>query len=157
MILGDRGQLDQLVRNLIDNALKYGDPDLPVTVAIERSGSQVLLSVQDRGPGIGPDHLPHLTRRFYRTDPGRSRAAGGTGLGLAIVKHIVERHQGRLDIASTVGQGTTVTVRFKAVAEAVRGSPGGGRTVVMKLSHELPKGTAGPVLRSDFRPDSGPR
>ncbi len=116
-ILGDRGQLDQLVRNLIDNALKYGDADQPVTVAVKRTGNQVLLSVKDRGAGIGPDHLPHLTRRFYRTDPGRSRAAGGTGLGLAIVKHIVERHQGRLDIASSVGQGTTVTVRFKAAVE----------------------------------------
>ena len=116
-ILGDRGQLDQLVRNLIDNALKYGDADQPVTVAVKRTANQVVLSVEDRGAGIGPDHLPHLTRRFYRTDPGRSRAAGGTGLGLAIVKHIVERHQGRLDIASSVGQGTTVTVRFKAAVE----------------------------------------
>ena len=116
-ISGDRGQLDQLVRNLIDNALKYGDADQPVTVAVKRIGNQVVLSVEDRGAGIGPDHLPHLTRRFYRTDPGRSRAAGGTGLGLAIVKHIVERHQGRLDIASSVGQGTTVTVRFKAAVE----------------------------------------
>ncbi len=116
-ILGDRGQLDQLVRNLIDNALKYGDADQPVTVAVKRTGNQIVLSVEDRGAGIGPDHLPHLTRRFYRTDPGRSRAAGGTGLGLAIVKHIVERHQGRLDIASGVGRGTTVTVRFKAAVE----------------------------------------
>jgi two-component system phosphate regulon sensor histidine kinase PhoR len=60
--------------------------------------------------------LPHLTRRFYRTDPGRSRAAGGTGLGLAIVKHIVERHRGRMDIASTTGKGTTVTVRLPGIA-----------------------------------------
>ena len=58
------------------------------------------------------EHLPHLTRRFYRTDPGRSRASGGTGLGLAIVKHIVERHRGRLDITSKVGEGTCVTVRL---------------------------------------------
>jgi two-component system phosphate regulon sensor histidine kinase PhoR len=56
--------------------------------------------------------LPHLTRRFYRTDPGRSRASGGTGLGLAIVKHIVERHSGELDIASTLGEGTTITLAF---------------------------------------------
>jgi two-component system phosphate regulon sensor histidine kinase PhoR len=74
----------------------------------------VTLTVADKGEGISPDHLPHLTRRFYRTDPGRSRAGGGTGLGLAIVKHIVERHHGRLDIASTPGRGTTVTARFDA-------------------------------------------
>ena len=118
LIEGDRSQLDQLLRNLIDNALKYGDPAEPVTVAVEATPERVKLVVGDRGPGIGPEHIPHLTRRFYRTDPGRSRAAGGTGLGLAIVKHIVERHQGRLDIASTVGKGTTVTVRFKAAEAA---------------------------------------
>ena len=118
LIEGDRSQLDQLLRNLIDNALKYGDPAEPVTVAVEATPQRVKLVVGDRGPGIGPEHIPHLTRRFYRTDPGRSRAAGGTGLGLAIVKHIVERHQGRLDIASTVGKGTTVTVRFKAAEAA---------------------------------------
>ena len=116
MIEGDRSQLDQLLRNLIDNALKYGDPDEPVKVTVETSAKQVTLAVEDGGAGIPAEHLPHLTRRFYRTDPGRSRAAGGTGLGLAIVKHIVERHQGRLDIASTLGKGTTITVRFKATA-----------------------------------------
>ncbi|MFC4295283.1 sensor histidine kinase [Novosphingobium tardum] len=114
IILGDRGQLDQLLRNLIDNALKYGDPAEPVAVTVERQGERVTLTVADKGEGISPDHLPHLTRRFYRTDPGRSRAGGGTGLGLAIVKHIVERHHGRLDIASTPGRGTTVTARFDA-------------------------------------------
>ena len=116
MIEGDRSQLDQLLHNLIDNALKYGDPDEPVKVTVETSAKQVTLAVEDGGAGIPAEHLPHLTRRFYRTDPGRSRAAGGTGLGLAIVKHIVERHQGRLDIASTLGKGTTITVRFKATA-----------------------------------------
>ncbi|MFM5922594.1 MAG: sensor histidine kinase [Novosphingobium sp.] len=115
-ILGDQGQLEQLLRNLIDNALKYGGPDQPVRVSIARSAAgKVELRVEDRGPGIAPEHLPHLTRRFYRTDPGRSRASGGTGLGLAIVKHIVERHNGQLDIASTVGEGTTVAVAFPPV------------------------------------------
>lgn len=114
VIAGDRLQLDQLLRNLIDNALKYGDPDQPVEVTVERRERSVVLSVSDRGAGITADHLPHLTRRFYRTDPGRSRAKGGTGLGLAIVKHIVERHHGRLDIASAPGTGTTVTVAFDA-------------------------------------------
>jgi two-component system phosphate regulon sensor histidine kinase PhoR len=111
-IAGDHVQIDQLVRNLVDNALKYGDPDKPVTIRVGQEGDRVVLVVADRGPGIAPEHLPHLTRRFYRTDPGRSRASGGTGLGLAIVKHIVERHRGTLDIASTQGEGTTVTLRF---------------------------------------------
>ena len=111
-IRGDRQQLEQLVRNLVDNALKYGGEDQPVSVVLTGDGSRASLRVVDRGEGIASDHLPHLTRRFYRTDPGRSRAAGGTGLGLAIVKHIVERHRGRLDIDSKQGEGTTVSVRL---------------------------------------------
>jgi len=114
-IAGDRRQLEQLVRNLVDNALKYGDSDKPVTVTVADEASGVVLRVVDRGPGIAREHLPHLTRRFYRTDPGRSRLSGGTGLGLAIVKHITERHRGQLDIHSELGHGTTVTVRFPKV------------------------------------------
>lgn len=115
LVQGDRQQLDQLIRNLIDNALKYGDPVAPVTVRLHTEGRDAVLEVIDRGEGIHPDHLPYLTRRFYRSDPGRSRAAGGTGLGLAIVKHIVERHRGKLDISSTLGHGSTVTVRLPLV------------------------------------------
>ena len=112
-VAGDSKQLEQLLRNLIDNALKYGDADKPVEVALtttERGWAE--LSVQDHGAGIAPEHLPLLTRRFYRTDPGRSRAGGGTGLGLAIVKHVVERHRGKLDIDSTLGKGTRVCIRL---------------------------------------------
>jgi two-component system phosphate regulon sensor histidine kinase PhoR len=111
LVRGDQNQIEQLARNLVDNALKYGNPDLPVTVSLTRvERDMALVTVEDRGEGIAPEHLPHLTRRFYRTDPSRSRAAGGTGLGLAIVKHIVERHRGRLDITSKQGTGTTVSV-----------------------------------------------
>ena len=117
-VRGDYKQLEQLVCNLVDNALKYGAAETPVTVELSRDErDMVLLTVRDRGEGIAPEHLPHLTRRFYRTDPGRSRAAGGTGLGLAIVKHIVERHRGRLDIASRQGEGTTVTVRIPMISD----------------------------------------
>jgi two-component system phosphate regulon sensor histidine kinase PhoR len=113
VVRGDHRQLEQLVRNLVDNALKYGASDASVNVSLEiDERGMALLTVRDHGEGIAAEHIPHLTRRFYRTDPGRSRAAGGTGLGLAIVKHIVERHRGRLDIASTLGEGTTVTVRL---------------------------------------------
>jgi two-component system phosphate regulon sensor histidine kinase PhoR len=122
VVRGDGEQLEQVVRNLVDNALKYGEPGAPVEVSLER-GERDMASVQvrDRGEGIAPQHLPHLTRRFYRTDPGRSRAAGGTGLGLAIVKHIVERHRGRLDIESRQGQGTSVTIRMPLVGEEAEG------------------------------------
>ena len=111
-VTGDRQQLDQVIRNLIDNALKYGDTSQPVRIDVASEGAEAVFSVTDRGEGIHPDHLPYLTRRFYRTDPGRSRGVGGTGLGLAIVKHIVERHRGKLDITSRLGEGTTVTVRL---------------------------------------------
>ena len=122
LIAGDSQQVEQLVRILVDNALKYGDDDKMVSVTVDTSvKGEATLTVKDRGEGIAAEHLPHLTRRFYRTDPGRSRASGGTGLGLAIVKHIVERHRGRLDIESVRGEGTTVTVRIpsKAVGDDV--------------------------------------
>ncbi|PKP92125.1 MAG: ATPase [Alphaproteobacteria bacterium HGW-Alphaproteobacteria-16] len=108
---GDQVQLSQLLHNIIGNAMKYGRAGSPVAVSLHGAGdSMVRLSVADTGEGIAPEHLPRLTERFYRVDSSRSRAAGGTGLGLAIVKHIVERHRGRLDISSTVGVGTTVTI-----------------------------------------------
>jgi two-component system phosphate regulon sensor histidine kinase PhoR len=117
-VAGDRAQLSQLLHNLVSNALKYGDPAKPVRVAVAReSAAMVRLAVADEGEGIAPQHLPRLTERFYRVDAGRSRQAGGTGLGLAIVKHIVERHRGRLDIASTQGVGTTITVLLPVTSE----------------------------------------
>ena len=113
LVIGDLPQLEQVVRNLVDNALKYGAPDTPVKVMLDLvPGDQARIAVEDEGEGIAPEQIPHLTRRFYRTDPGRSRASGGTGLGLAIVKHIVERHRGRLDITSELGKGTRVVVRL---------------------------------------------
>ncbi|QPQ55228.1 ATPase [Allosphingosinicella flava] len=111
LIPGDPAQLHQLFSNLVANALKYGREGRPVTVRIENSGPEMLkVDVIDEGEGIAPEHLPRLTERFYRVDAGRSRSVGGTGLGLAIVKHIAGRHLGRLDIRSTQGIGTTVSV-----------------------------------------------
>ena len=110
-IVGDRAQLLQMLHNLVGNAMKYGRAGTPVTVTLDRVGEgQARLTVADQGEGIAAEHLPRLTQRFYRVDAGRSRSVGGTGLGLAIVKHIVERHRGRLDLASVPGSGTTVTV-----------------------------------------------
>ena len=121
-IIGDEPQLSQLLHNLIGNAMKYGRPGTPVTVTLGLDRSGLLkLTVVDEGEGIAPQHIPRLTERFYRVDAGRSRSVGGTGLGLAIVKHIVERHRGRLDIASKVGVGTTVTVAIPP-ADALAGT-----------------------------------
>ncbi len=116
-LLGDPQQLEQLVRNLVDNALKYGDAAREILIGLSVTQDNFAeLTVRDHGDGIAAEHLPHLTRRFYRTDPGRSRASGGTGLGLAIVKHIVERHRGRLNIESVRAEGTTVTVSLPSIA-----------------------------------------
>jgi two-component system phosphate regulon sensor histidine kinase PhoR len=116
MVTGDRGQLHQLIHNIISNAFKYGREGSPVRATLRVAHGLARFVVQDEGDGIAPEHLPRLTERFYRADPGRSRQIGGTGLGLAIVKHIVERHRGRLDIASVVGEGTTVTVELPLTA-----------------------------------------
>lgn len=111
VIAGDRGQLSQVLRNLIDNALKYGKSGGPVDVSVEATHTGwVLVTVRDEGDGIAPEHLPRITERFYRADASRSRAAGGTGLGLSIVKHIVERHRGRFDVESRLGVGTTASL-----------------------------------------------
>jgi len=116
-VQGDRAQLSQLLHNLIGNSVKYGRAGTPIRVTLNEGPSGMMrLSVADEGEGIGPDHLPRLTERFYRVDSGRSRAVGGTGLGLAIVKHIVERHRGRLDIASVLGKGTTISILLPRVA-----------------------------------------
>lgn len=110
-VAGDRPQLLQLVDNLLANALKYGRPGSPVTIALRVAEDGMLrIAIADEGEGIPREHLLRVTERFYRVDPSRSRAAGGTGLGLSIVKHIVERHRGRLNFDSEVGRGTVVTV-----------------------------------------------
>ncbi|MBW6398429.1 two-component sensor histidine kinase [Roseomonas sp. HJA6] len=111
----DADQAAQVIRNLLDNAIRHGRESgeirLSVAAAPGRDGrSGFLLSVADDGPGIPRDHIPRLTERFYRVDKGRSRKAGGTGLGLAIVKHIVNRHRGELMIESEEGVGTTFRV-----------------------------------------------
>ncbi|MFV0281505.1 MAG: ATP-binding protein [Rhodoblastus sp.] len=108
-VRGERDELLRLAENLIENAIKYGAPS-PVDIAVEIRDGQGRLVVADHGPGIGAEHLPRLTERFYRVDAGASRAKGGTGLGLALVKHIVARHRGRLSIDSEIGKGARFSV-----------------------------------------------
>jgi two-component system, OmpR family, phosphate regulon sensor histidine kinase PhoR len=116
-IAGDRGQIAQVIRNLVDNGIKYGSADTLVSVTIEVSKTGwISVAVHNEGEGIAPEHLPRLTERFYRADPARSREGGGTGLGLSIVKHIVERHRGRFDISSRRGEGVTATLMIPGLS-----------------------------------------
>lgn len=104
-------ELNSVCYNLISNAIKYSDTDSEIQISWQRlSDNLVRFSVNDNGIGIAPEHIAHLTERFYRVDSGRSRRVGGTGLGLSIVKHIVERHNGRLEIDSRLGAGSTFSV-----------------------------------------------
>jgi len=117
-ILGDRAQLAQVLDNLLNNAVRYGceQPDSRIDISVVRDDRWLALTITDHGRGISREHLPRITERFYRVDAARSRESGGTGLGLAIVKHIVERHRGSLEINSTVGIGTSVSVRLPLAA-----------------------------------------
>jgi two-component system, OmpR family, phosphate regulon sensor histidine kinase PhoR len=117
IVLGDHDELVRLFENLVENGLKYGASGKRVEVSISTavapdSRPEAQVTVRDYGPGIGAEHLPRLTERFYRVDVGESRALGGTGLGLALVKHILNRHQGRLAIDSRAGNGAVFTVRL---------------------------------------------
>lgn len=115
-VLGDRDELFQVFENLLENACKYGQSGGRVIVSISGPEAdperETTVTIRDFGPGIAEEHIPRLTERFYRIDPGASRAQKGTGLGLAIVKHILTRHNGRLSIKSSPGEGAAFTVHF---------------------------------------------
>jgi two-component system phosphate regulon sensor histidine kinase PhoR len=112
---GDPVAVEQVIENLVDNAIKYGkDGGGQVRVVGRKHGKGVTLEVIDDGPGIDAEHLPRLFERFYRVDAGRSRERGGTGLGLAIVKHLVESMGGTVEVDSQVGRGTTFRVDWPA-------------------------------------------
>ena len=124
LVLGDRRQLTSAVHALLENAVTYssaGDEVLlkadidPTPIASEQGGlevecDQILLSVTDHGVGIPSRDLDRIFERFYRVDMGRSRETGGTGLGLAIVRHVAQNHQGRVDVSSREGEGSTFTL-----------------------------------------------
>lgn len=105
----DAGQMEGLLLNLIDNAVKYTEKGR-VTVRLSAREANIVVEVEDTGPGIGAEHLPHVFERFYVVDKSRSKKLGGTGLGLAIVKHIVLAHQGTVSVKSRLGEGTTFSV-----------------------------------------------
>ncbi|HMG01053.1 MAG TPA: ATP-binding protein, partial [Gemmatimonadaceae bacterium] len=109
-IVADRTALEQILMNLVENALRHTGEGGRIAIETLAEADGVSLIVSDTGTGIPPEHLPRIFERFYRADSGRSREAGGTGLGLAIVRHLVEAHGGMVRAESVVGTGTTIRI-----------------------------------------------
>lgn len=109
--------LYSVICNLCDNAIKYNQEHGKVMVTVRREESAAVLTVEDTGIGIAPEHQERIFERFYRVDKSRSKAVGGTGLGLSIVKHAAKIHHARIEVKSSVGKGTIVIVRFPITKE----------------------------------------
>ncbi len=111
-VVGDCGLIREMIENLVQNGIRYNKEHGMVDVFVTIREAHPVLTVKDSGIGIPADQLDRVFERFYRVDKSRSRQTGGTGLGLAIVKHIVELHNAKIEISSTVGTGTEITIRF---------------------------------------------
>ena len=109
-VLGEDSMLSEMVYNLCENAIKYNRPGGSVWVRLEEQAEEICLTVKDNGIGIPEDSQLRVFERFYRVDKSRSKQIGGTGLGLSIVKHVVEFHQGRVELESALGAGTEIRV-----------------------------------------------
>jgi two-component system phosphate regulon sensor histidine kinase PhoR len=120
--VGDERSLEQVLINLVDNAIKYTPPGGQIGVEIKRDGAEALIEVWDTGPGIPESHRARLFERFYRVDPGRSRDMGGTGLGLSIVKHMVEGMRGSVGMRPRAGGGSVFWVRLPRPGDAAQAS-----------------------------------
>lgn len=112
VVWADPGRLEQMLTNLIDNAVKFNREGGVVTVSHERRGERDLITVSDEGEGIMPSQLGRIFERFYRADRARTSGVGGTGLGLAIVKHLTRLHGGEISAASELGRGSRFTIEF---------------------------------------------
>ena len=133
----DPDRMQQVFLILIDNAIKHTPPGGKVEVQVRRHGQTAQVTVSDTGAGIAPEHLPRIFDRFYRADRARAREGGGTGLGLAIAKMLVEAHDGQLQLSSTLGVGTQVTVSLPLLTRAAKL---GGR--LGELAAHLPHATS---------------
>jgi heavy metal sensor kinase len=116
-LVADQDQLIQVFVNLLDNALHHAPPGSRISLGCRPEDGSARFWVTDEGPGIAPEHLPHLFERFYRVDPGRDRRHGGIGLGLAISKAIIDAHGGTIEIESAPGAGTTARVSLPGTLE----------------------------------------
>ncbi len=115
-VFADSVRLEQMLTNLIDNAIKFNAEKGSVFVSLTRRSDRDFISVTDTGEGISADHLQRIFERFYRTDRARSREIGGTGLGLAIVKHLARLHGGEVSVNSTLGKGSTFSIELPQIA-----------------------------------------
>jgi two-component system phosphate regulon sensor histidine kinase PhoR len=113
-IPADPFRLEQVIGNLLENAIKYSPAGAEIAIRARLDGDRVELRVEDTGAGIPPGDLPHVFERFYRVEKARSREAGGTGLGLSIVKHIIGLHGGEVRAESTFGKGTAIVIQLPA-------------------------------------------
>lgn len=111
-VRGSARDLSLMVRNLIDNAVRYTGDGGSVDVSVRAEDDSVVVKVADTGIGIPQRELPRIFERFYRVDRARSRETGGTGLGLSIVRHVTENHGGEVSVESELGQGTVFEVRL---------------------------------------------
>jgi len=109
-LMADNDLFFQAILNLLDNAVKYSKPPAKVTIRIEKYPSEFLIRVKDNGVGIPAEDLDRIFERFYAVDKSHSRSLGGSGLGLSIVERIVEKHQGKIEVESQLGKGTTFTI-----------------------------------------------
>ena len=112
MLSGDKDLIKELIRILVDNALKYTPEGGTITLGCTMSKQNVILSIQDTGIGIAHEHIPHLFERFYRVDEARNKSTGGTGLGLAIADQIVKEHGAQISVTSEVNEGTQFLIFF---------------------------------------------
>jgi signal transduction histidine kinase len=113
-VCGDADRMDQVVTNLLVNAVQYNKDHGQIRVVTRYENHAAVLTVSDTGPGIPAEELPRLFERFYRADKARGRSNGQSGLGLSICKAIVDAHGGSIEVESRVGEGTTFTVRLPA-------------------------------------------
>lgn len=111
-VVADRRRLEQILTNLVDNAIKFNKPQGEVVVAAAATEEWLEIRVRDTGSGLAPEHLSRVFERFYRVDKARSRELGGTGLGLAIVKHLTRAHGGDAEVRSEVGQGCEFIIKL---------------------------------------------
>ncbi|GAA0890868.1 ATP-binding protein [Fulvivirga kasyanovii] len=122
MVYADWQRINQVVTNLVSNAIKYSNKNGKVTIDFEVTNSHVITRVKDTGEGIPPEHIKRIFERFYRVDKSRSREKGGTGLGLAIVKHIMEVHKSKVEVTSEPGKGSVFSFKLpKKAPEQVSG------------------------------------